>query len=58
MQQLINVQTVIKSAALISTRGAIAIPCALSYAGEWAGVKDGGGVEEWGEGYRDGYGRY
>lgn len=56
MQQLINVQTVIKSAALASTLGAIAIPCALSYARRVEPVrKMMEGAEKRGEGYDEGW---
>lgn len=52
MQQLINVQTVIKSAALASALGAIAIPRALSYARRVEPVrKMMEGAEKRGEGY-------
>lgn len=60
MQQLINVQTVIKSAALASALGAIAIPHTLSYARREPVRKMMEGAEKRGEGYEggDGYGRY
>lgn len=52
MQQLINVQTVIKSAALASALGAIAIARALSYARRVEPVrKMMEGAEKRGEGY-------
>lgn len=51
MQQLINVQTVIKSAALASALGAIAIPRTLSYARREPVRKMMEGAEKRGEGY-------
>lgn len=52
MQQLINVQTVIKSAALASALGAIAIPRTLSYARREPVRKMMEGAEKRGEGYK------
>lgn len=51
MQQLINVQTVIKSAALASALGAIAIPRTLPYARREPVRKMMEGAEKRGEGY-------